>query len=186
MKIVQSLTVASSPDVVWAFFQDIPAVADCLPGAELIEARDAGLQRGKVAVQLGPFAATFEGEAKITVDPAIRSGHVEGRGVDKKGGSHSRMVLDYKLNDLQGSTRVDINVDLTLSGPIAQFGRTGLVTEVANVLIGDFARNLEARLSSSRPVDVRQGPQPPRLNVFSILIAVLRNKLRTLFRSRQS
>lgn len=186
MKIIQSFTVARPPEVVWAFFQDIPAVAKCLPGAELIEARDAGIHRGKVGAQLGPFAATFEGEAKITADPATRSGHVEGRGVDKKGGSHSRMVLDYKLSDLQGATRVDIDVDLTLSGPIAQFGRTGLVTEVANVLIGDFTRNLEARLSSSGPDNVGQEPQPQRLNAFSIFIAVLRNKLRTLFGPRQS
>ena len=186
MKIAQSFTVAGPPDTVWAFFQDVPAVVECLPGAELVESGDAGVHRGKVSAQLGPFKATFEGETKITADPATRSGHVEGRGVDKKGGSHSRMVLDYKLNDLQGSTRVDIDVDLTLSGPIAQFGRTGLVTEVANVLIGDFTRNLEARISSSGPNHVSQERQPKRLNAFSIVIAVLRNKLGMLFGRRQS
>jgi uncharacterized protein len=46
---------------------------------------------------------------------------------------------------------VDIDVDLALSGPVAQFGRTGLVTETANVLIAEFARNLEDRVSTPAP-----------------------------------
>ena len=46
---------------------------------------------------------------------------------------------------------MDIDVDLALSGPVAQFGRTGLVTETANVLIAEFARNLEDRGSTHAP-----------------------------------
>jgi len=186
MKIVRSFTVASPPDSVWAFFQDVPAVAACLPGAELVESGDAGVHRGKVGARLGPFTATFEGEAKITADPSTRSGHVEGRGVDKKGGSHSRMVLDYKLNDLNGSTRVDIDVDLTLSGPIAQFGRTGLVTEVANVLIGDFTRNLETRMSATDQTRPNLGQRSTRISALSILIAIIRTRLKVLFGRTQS
>lgn len=186
MKIVQSFTVARPVAAVWAFFQDVPAVAACLPGAEIIEAGADGLQRGKVEVKLGPFKAAFEGEAKITTDPAAQFGHVEGRGIDKRGGSHSRMSLDYKLTDVHGSTRVDIDVDLTLSGPIAQFGRTGLVTETANVLIGDFARNLEARMSTSGPASVSGHEQSRPINALSILIAVLRSWLKTLLGRRQA
>jgi carbon monoxide dehydrogenase subunit G len=126
MRITRPFTVARPAAAVWAFFQDVPAVASCLPGAELVESRDDGVQRGRVGISLGPFKASFEGEATIKTDPATRSGHVEGRGVDKRGGSHSRMTLDYRLNDDAGATRVDIDVDLTLAGPIAQFGRTDL------------------------------------------------------------
>ena len=129
----------------------MPAVASCLPRAELVEFRDDGVQRGSLRSSLGPFKASFEGEATIKTDPETRSGHIGVRGVDKRGGSHSRMTLDYRFNERAGATRVDIDVDLTLSGPIAQFGRTGLVTETANVLIADFARNLEDRISTSCP-----------------------------------
>jgi carbon-monoxide dehydrogenase small subunit len=181
VKIVQSFAVARPAAVVWAFFQDIPAVASCLPGAELVEGGADGIHKGKVGVKLGPFKATFEGEAKITADAATRSGHVEGRGVDKRGGSHSRMLLDYKLNDVDQATRVDIDVDLTLSGPIAQFGRTGLVTEVANVLVGDFARTLEARISTpTATAGDRPPPQPTQLNALSLLIAATRTWFRKL------
>ena len=118
MKITQSFIVARPIAAVWGFFQDVPSVAACLPGTELIESRHDGVQRGKVAASLGPFKATFEGEATITSNPVTRSGHVEGRGVDKRGGSHSRMSLDYRLAEQPGGTRIDIDVDLTLSGPI--------------------------------------------------------------------
>jgi uncharacterized protein len=184
VKIVQSFTVARAAPAVWSFFQNVPAVAACLPGAELLQSSDDGTHRGRVAIKLGPFKAAFEGEAKIRSDAATQSGHVEGRGTDKRGGSHSRMVLDYRLYDLHGATKVDIDVDLTLSGPIAQFGRTGLVTETANALLADFARNLEARISG---VDTESRGTPlgtGQLNVLSLLIAAIRAKLTTIFGRR--
>lgn len=185
MKIAESFVVGQPAAIVWAFLQNVPAVAACLPGAELVESTPDGVQRGKVSVNLGPFKATFEGEAKVTTDPAARSGHVDGRGVDKRGGSHSRMVLDYRVQDVDGKTRVDIDVDLTLSGPIAQFGRVGLVTEVANVLIGEFTSNLDARLSqSAEPGQAKEAPPRKQLSAWSILIGVMRNRLKMLFRGR--
>jgi uncharacterized protein len=187
MKIAQSFTVRRPADVVWAFFQDVPAVAACLPGAELVESSPGGLQRGKVSVNLGPFKATFEGEAKVIADPTTRSGHVDGHGIDKRGGSHSRMALDYKLEEIDGTTRVNIDVDLNLSGPIAQFGRVGLVTEVASVLIGEFTANLDARLSQSpEPGSTKAVPQQKRLNAWTIMVAVVRNKLKMLFGGARS
>jgi carbon-monoxide dehydrogenase small subunit len=186
MKITQSFTVARPITAVWGFLQDVPAVAACLPGAELIESRHDGVQRGKVAASLGPFKASFEGEATITSDPATRSGHVEGRGVDKRGGSHSRMSLDYRLIEQPGGTRVNIDVDLTLSGPIGQFGRTGLINEAAKVLIGDFARNLEDRMSVVSAWTQENVAQPAnRINVFTILSETMWRKIKIFF-SRQN
>jgi carbon-monoxide dehydrogenase small subunit len=180
MKITQSFTVARPAPAVWAFLQDLPAVTQCLPGAELVESR-AGMHRGKVAVALGPFKAAFEGEAKITADPAALSGQVEGRGVDKRGGSHSRIVVDYKVSDRQGATLVELDVDLVLSGPIAQFGRTGMILETAKVLIGEFAQNLEARISAPRPSAQEPAPKPPRISLFSLFFAAIGGWLRHLF-----
>ena len=37
MKITQSFIVARPIAAVWGFFQDVPSVAACLPGTELIE-----------------------------------------------------------------------------------------------------------------------------------------------------
>jgi uncharacterized protein len=181
VKIVQSFTVARRAPAVWSFFQNVPAVAACLPGAELLQSSDDGVHRGKVAIKLGPFKAAFEGEAKVSSDVTMQAGHVEGRGTDKRGGSHSRMVLDYRLSGLNGTTKVDIDVDLTLSGPIAQFGRTGLVTEAANALMADFARNLEAQISGV-DVESRGAPVRTQLNALSLIVTAVRAKLTAIFR----
>jgi uncharacterized protein len=148
VKVVQKFTVARPPDEVWAFFQDVPAVARCMPGAELLGDKGEGLYAGRVKVRLGPFGANFEGEAKVSADPASRSGHVEGKGVDKRGGSRTRMVMDYQLAPVGDGTEVTVDADVTLAGAIAQFGRTSLIQETANILVQDFVRALERELAA--------------------------------------
>lgn len=147
MQITQSFKVARPLPAVWALFQDIPEIARCMPGAELIEDKGDGNYLGRVGIKLGPFNASFEGEAKVKVDAATHMGHVEGKGMDKRGGSRSKLVMDYSLSESGDLTAVDIKADLQLSGPVAQFGRTGVITETANVLIAQFARNIEQKLA---------------------------------------
>lgn len=167
MKISQQFTVARPPDEVWAFFQDVPAVARCLPGAELTEAKGDGVYGGKVKARLGPFGANFEGEAKVTADPAAQSGHVEGKGVDKRGGSRTRMVMDYRLRPAGAGTEVSVDADVTLAGAIAQFGRTSLIQETANILVQDFVRALEAQLAPQAAAvpESAAAPQPAAATV---------------------
>jgi uncharacterized protein len=147
VKISQSFTVARPLADVWAFFRDVAAVARCMPGAELTEDKGGGVYAGKVKARLGPFGASFEGEAKVAADPVSHSGHVEGKGVDRRGGSRTRMVMDYRLEATEGGTRVTVDADVTLAGAIAQFGRTSLMQETANILVRDFAGALEAQLA---------------------------------------
>ena len=148
MEIKQSFTVARPLAEVWALFQDVPVVAGCMPGAELLADKGGGVYQGRVSMKLGPFSASFEGDATVTVDAATHTGHVEGKGTDKRGGSRSKLVLDYRLADAPGGTKVDIDADIQLVGPIAQFGRTGIVNETANVLIRQFVANVEAKLTA--------------------------------------
>ncbi|WP_072395198.1 SRPBCC family protein [Hyphomicrobium sp. CS1GBMeth3] len=149
MKITKSFQVARPLPAVWALMQDIPTVAACMPGAELTEDKGDGAYAGRVGIKLGPFSASFEGEAKVTQNEADHSGRVEGRGLDKRGGSRSKLVLDYKVSEAGASTtQVDIDADVQLSGPITQFGRTGIITETAGILVEQFARNVEQRLEA--------------------------------------
>lgn len=148
MEIKQSFTVARPLLEVWALFQDVPVVAGCMPGAELLADKGNGAYQGRVSIKLGPFGASFEGEAQVTPDPATHSGHVEGKGTDKRGGSRSKLTMDYRLAEAPGGTKVDVDADIQLVGPIAQFGRTGIVTETANVLIRQFVQNVEQKLAA--------------------------------------
>lgn len=156
MKISQSFQVARPLSDVWDLFHDIPSVARCMPGAELTEDMGDGKYAGKLSIRLGPFGAAFDGEVQVTREPASHSGHAEGRGLDKKGGSRSKLVMDYRLEAVEEATAVFIDADVQLAGPIAQFGRTGIITETTNVLIGQFVANVEARLAANA-----SGEAPP-------------------------
>ena len=148
MNINQEFVIARAPDDVWTFFQDVPAVAHCLPGAELLGKTDDGGYEGKVAVKLGPMTAAFEGKATITPDEAARSAIIEGKGVDKSGWSRGQVKVTYAISPDDAGSRVTVDADVTLSGPAAQFGRTGLINEMSKRLIGEFVTCLEAKLQA--------------------------------------
>lgn len=149
MKISHEFVVSRPIEKVWDYFQDVPSVADCLPGAELTEDKGDDQYAGKVSVKLGPMAATFEGEATVSPDPATKSGHIEGKGADRRGGSRGQVKVDYKLVEEGTDTKVTLDADVTLSGAAAQFGRTGLINEISGRLIGEFVQCVEAKLSAT-------------------------------------
>ncbi|WAC25603.1 SRPBCC family protein [Ancylobacter sp. SL191] len=162
MKLEQNFIIDRPSDAVWAAFHDIPAMAACLPGAEYLGPRDAGRHAGKVTSKIGPFQASFEGEAEVIYDDTARTIAVDGKGVDRKGNSRGRMTMTCTLAPDGAATKVGVVSDVQLSGTIAQFGRTGLITEIANVLVADFVRNVEATIpvSPTSPSAAESGGPP--------------------------
>ena len=148
MKISQEFVVERPPSEVWVFFQNIPAVAECLPGAALESQNEDGSYEGNLAVKLGPMTAAFEGKCVITPDEDNMTAKIEGRGVDKKGGSRGQVSVVYDLKEDASGCKVVIDADVTLSGPAAQFGRTGLINEMSKRLIGDFVDCIEGKLGA--------------------------------------
>lgn len=150
MKIEETVEVGRDIDQVWALFQDVPELANCLPGAELTEDKGEGVYAGIVAAKLGPMTAKFEGEATVVSDEETRTGSVKGRGMDKQGGSVGQVAMNYTLTPGGDgtTTNISIDADVVLSGAAAQFGRTGLVKEMSNRLIGEFVKCVEAKLAA--------------------------------------
>ncbi len=54
MLIKNDFEVAEPVEKVWQFFENIPQVAACLPGAELTEDLGGEKYKGRVAVRMGP------------------------------------------------------------------------------------------------------------------------------------
>ena len=152
MRIDNEFTVAQPLEVVWAAFQDVPSVSACLPGAQLTDDLGDGRFAGRMSVRLGPIGLGLEGEARVEPDPEEHAATITGQGVDKKGGSRGQVTVRYVLTAVDAaSTNVSIASEISLAGPAAQFGRTGLLQEVSRRLISDFARCLEAKLAASTP-----------------------------------
>jgi carbon monoxide dehydrogenase subunit G len=148
MEIKQNFVVSQPLPAVWEFFHDVPSVAACLPGAEYLGTKDDGSLSGKVSAKVGPFQASFEGEAKVRYDDDAKKVEFDGKGVDRKGASRGKMSMLCTLLAEGNATRVDVTADVQLSGSIAQFGRTGLLTEIANQLVAEFVRNAETELGN--------------------------------------
>jgi carbon monoxide dehydrogenase subunit G len=198
MEIKQNFVVSQPLPAVWDFFHDVPAVASCLPGAEYLGTKEDGSIAGKVSAKVGPFQASFEGEARVKYDEDGKQVEFEGKGVDRKGASRGKMSMLCTLASESNATRVDVTADVQLAGSIAQFGRTGLITEIANQLVAEFVRNAEAELgdrSSPARAD-RSGVHAPTdataqtqrsaspvtpLNTSSLFWAALKSWLKSLF-----
>ena len=133
---------------VWEIFGDMPAVAACLPGAEITEHTPTSL-KGKVSTKFGPMKASFAGAADLERDEAAKRGAIKGGGTDSLSGSRARGDISYRLSDAgNGRTRVSVAIDYSLQGPLAQFSRGGLVKEFVRKMVADFAANLNARLGA--------------------------------------
>ena len=152
MKIHQEFEIARPVAAVWSFFHDIPRVAACLPGAEYLGPSPEGRHLGKVTAKVGPFQTHFEGEATVGYDDTTRTIVMEGKGVDKKGGSRGKMSMSCAVTPAADGAHMSVDTDVQLAGAIAQFGRTGLITEIANLLVADFVRNAEAAIAATAPV----------------------------------
>ena len=153
MQIETSFAVPAPVDRAWALLTDVPRIVPCMPGARLTEVIDARTFRGTAAVKIGPMALSFAGEAKIEEqDEAARRVRVAARGNDTKGRGGAQATLAFVLIADGADTRVDITTDLQLNGAVAQYGRgVGLIKEIANQLVGQFAANLQAEIGPAAP-----------------------------------
>jgi carbon-monoxide dehydrogenase small subunit len=176
IEIRRSLVIERPPQEVWAFLSDVERVVPCMPGATLTSV-DGDRLRGRVAIKLGPIAAAFNGEARIIRDDAERRGTILGTGRDGLSGSRANAEIEYVLTPERAGTaaRIDIVVRAVLIGPLAQFGRSGIVDDLAARLSDMFARNLERRLAGSDA----DGEAAAPIAAGSLLGAVIFSRIRT-------
>src|SRR4029077_8186940 len=149
MLIKNEFEVAEPVEKVWQFFDNIPQVAACLPGAELTEDLGDDRYKGKVAVRMGPVRLQFAGTADITErDEAAKRVVVHASGADEKGRGQASMVVTATLAQAgpgNRATKVGVTQDLQLSGAAAQYGR-GMIGDVTAVLMRDFSANMQDRI----------------------------------------
>jgi carbon monoxide dehydrogenase subunit G len=146
MLIKNEFEVAEPVEKVWQFFENIPQVATCLPGAELTDDLGEEKYKGKVAIRMGPVRMQFAGTADITErDEAAKRVVVHAAGADERGRGQAAMIVTATLTRAGRGTKVAVAQDLQLSGAAAQYGR-GMISDVSSVLMRDFAANMQDRI----------------------------------------
>jgi carbon-monoxide dehydrogenase small subunit len=170
-------TLPYPPAQVFAMFDDVAAVAACLPGASLNSPPQPERVEGAIRVRLGPIAATFRGAARIARDPKNLSGRIVGIGHDQGRRSSTQGEIRYGLVPIDegAATRVELSIGYTLTGLLAQVGRPGLVRDLAARLIAEFAASLNRHMSGGSEAG------PAELSGMPLLSGVLRARLARLF-----
>ena len=149
MQLDHTFTVPAGVDQAWQVLLDIERVAPCLPGASL-DSVDGDDLTGTVKVRLGPISLTYKGKARFAEkDEAAHRAVIEAQGRDSRGnGTASATVTATLQPDGEQATTVAVHTDLTITGKPAQFGR-GVLVDVSNKLIGQFADCLAGKLAGS-------------------------------------
>jgi carbon monoxide dehydrogenase subunit G len=152
MKLEQSFEVKAPIDQVWAALIDLERVAPCLPGAAITGRDEDGAYHGTFQVKLGPTTASYRGTITIDeADEAARRATLKARGTDKRGQGGASATIVNTLTEADGGTRVEAVTDFTITGRLAAFGRGGMIKDISNRLMADFATCLQGRLGEPAP-----------------------------------
>jgi len=144
MKLEQSFEVRAPVEEVWNALIDIERVAPCLPGAEITERDEDGTYRGDFKVKLGPTTAAYRGTLKMeSLDEAAHVTTMLANGQDKRGQGSAKATIVSRMTESAGVTQVEVETDFTITGKLARFGRGGMIKDISNRLLGDFARCLQ-------------------------------------------
>ncbi|HYH24457.1 MAG TPA: SRPBCC family protein, partial [Blastococcus sp.] len=145
MQLENSFTVPVPVDEAWRVLLDIERIAPCMPGAALDTVTEDDFT-GQIKVKLGPINLTYQGKASIIEkDEAAHRAVIDARGRDQRGNGTATATVTAQLRAEGAATRVDVLTDLNITGRPAQFGR-GVMTDVGNKLLGQFADKLAAQL----------------------------------------
>ena len=152
MQLENSFTVPVPVDEAWRVLLDIERIAPCMPGAAL-DSVTGDEFTGRVKVKLGVITLTYQGKASfVEKDEAAHRAVIDARGRDQRGNGTASALVTATLAADGDRTKVDVLTDLNITGRPAQFGR-GVMTDVGNKLLGQFADRLAAQLGA--------GDQPP-------------------------
>jgi carbon monoxide dehydrogenase subunit G len=212
VKLEQTFEVDAPLEQVWEALIDVERVAPCLPGATITEADEDGSYEGTFSAKVGPASVSFKGTLKMEqVDEATHTATMLANGSNRRGQGGAKATIVSKVAPGDGGgTKVDIDTDYTITGPLARLGRGGMIEDVGNRLLREFAACLEQRLAHEQaveatapPAEAAAGaaeakaythtpdapsvppPPPPQakpIGGFSLFLGVLRDRIKRLFK----
>lgn len=157
MELHNEFTVNVPPERAWEVLTDIPAIAPCLPGAELT-GQDGDVYSGKIRVKVGPVKSEFTGTADFVVqDAEARHVEISAKGRDSRGAGNASATITADMSPDGEGTRVVIDTDLKVSGKVAQFGK-GTMVDISEKLIGQFVECVEQTLLGEPVVEEAATP----------------------------
>jgi carbon monoxide dehydrogenase subunit G len=150
MKLEQSFEVAAPLERVWSALIDVEQVAPCLPGAAVTGRNDDGTYAGTFTLKIGPTTAAYTGKLEMTeIDEANHVATMDAQGTDKRGQGGAKAKIISKLTPADGNgTKVEVDTDYHITGKLARFGRGGMIEDISEKLLRQFAARLQESLTA--------------------------------------
>jgi carbon monoxide dehydrogenase subunit G len=171
LKVEKTFEVQEPIDKVWDFLSDPRKVATCVPGAHITEQVDEKTYKGAIKVKVGPSITDYTGEVQILrSDNLNHEIEILGKGQDVRGRGSASMKMTGKLRALtNGGTEVVSVSEIGVVGILAQMG-SRVITEVSNIMFGEFTKNLQVRLRepSGDPVERTAGADVTPIKATSV------------------
>jgi len=187
VKLTNEVHIERDPAEVFAALLDVERVATCMPGSRLLGKVDDNTYEGEVKVKIGPLGVAYTGTVRfLEVDREARTAVLKASGREQHGqGNADAHVTARVVADGTGA-KVAIETDLMIRGKVAQFGR-GVIGEVSQKLIGQFAGNMEQLLTGNgttattpSPTVTTPAPEPVRESELDGLALVVKPLLKRI------
>jgi uncharacterized protein len=141
------ITAAAPVEKVWDFLWQVERVGACLPGCKRVQTIDPfNRYLATIEERIGPFRASFDWEIEVEQQDPGREIRLSARGQDNKLGATARAEMAVRLSPNDGgSTTLDIETDLLVTGKVATLGQV-VIKRKADQVVKDFAEELQAQL----------------------------------------
>ena len=149
MKIQNEIEVAAPPEELFDVLSDVERVAPLLPGATL-EGKDGDDYTGAVKLKIGPITASYKGRLRfLELDEDSHTAVMEASAQETNGQGNAQARITASVSGSDSQSVLNLDTDLEVRGKAAQFGR-GVLGNVSQRILDQFARNLESEVLSSK------------------------------------
>jgi len=149
LKIQNEIEVAAPPEELFGVLSDVERVAPLLPGATL-EGKDGDAYTGAVKLKIGPITASYRGRLRfVELDEESHRAVMEASAQETNGQGNAQARITASVSGSDSQSVLSLDTDLEVRGKAAQFGR-GVLGNVSQRILDQFARNLESEVLSSR------------------------------------
>jgi uncharacterized protein len=148
-----SRQLAAARPIVWAKLNDPEVLKRSIPGCEALEKVSANEFRGTVAVKIGPVAARFNGDVRLSDITPPASYRISGSGKGGPAGMASGGA-NVRLEEKAGGTLLTYDADAKVSGKVAQLGQRlidATARQLADKFFENFAREVEGPSAAAAP-----------------------------------
>lgn len=152
MKVQQSFVIDQPRERVWAFFEDVPGVARCVPGVEAVEVLDEEHSRLRMTQAVGPMSATFDLKMRITERvPTDRMAFTAVGKAIKGAAGNVRTVNTVTLEPEGQRTKVLLESDMAMGGVLGSVGQKVIAKQAVGIT-EQFAVALERAIGGEAPL----------------------------------